>query len=143
MNPSQKGDISEAKVMAELVAQGKTVLIPWGDNDRFDFVVYNELCGGPPVFQRVQVKTGKLKNGVITFHTCSSTRKSANNEEWSHKDYTEDVDFFGVYCPQNNKSYWVPIEDVPKTLMSLRVDESKNKQAQCVNWAYDYEIDRM
>jgi hypothetical protein len=35
----RKGDAAEAHVLAALVGAGLTVLVPWGDNARYDLVV--------------------------------------------------------------------------------------------------------
>jgi len=51
-NPTSKGKTSEAILLAALVALGKSVLIPWGE-ERFDLVLYEGAR-----FVRVQCKTG-------------------------------------------------------------------------------------
>ena len=134
MNTKNIGDISEAQIIARLLLLGKTVLQPFGDNQRYDLVIDDR-----GKFIRIQVKTGKLKSGVITFNTCSSTiiRRSVVG-----KNYKGDIEFFGVYCPQNNKCYLVPITEVSNsaTKGSLRVDPTKNKQNYRCKYARDYEI---
>ena len=65
-NPTSKGKSSEARILADLTAAGKSVLVPWGE-ERFDLVIYNESGS----FTRVQVKTGCLKDGYVLFRTVS------------------------------------------------------------------------
>jgi hypothetical protein len=52
-NTKSTGDISEAVVMAEFLKAGFPVLLPFGDNQRYDMVV--EVSGR---LLRVQCKTG-------------------------------------------------------------------------------------
>lgn len=56
-HPKQRGQCSEAAILFEFTRRGVTVLEPFGDNERYDFVVEisRELY-------RVQVKTGRLTN---------------------------------------------------------------------------------
>ena len=51
---------------------------------------------------------------------------------------THDVDYFGVYCPDTDAVYLVPITDVPDRGACLRVKPTKNNQAKGVRWAMDY-----
>jgi hypothetical protein len=70
-HPKRVGDISQAKVMAALVAAGKAVLFPFGENTRYDLVIDE---GGR--FVRLQCKTGRLgARGGIKFSTpCTVLR---------------------------------------------------------------------
>lgn len=131
MNTKKKGDISELAVVAQLAKRGYSVLLPFGDSNRYDIVI--ERDGN---FERVQVKTGTLRNGAVCFRTCSSAVRSGER----HKPYIGDVDFFGVYCPQTDKCYLVPINDVVTSETYLRVEEAKNAQTKGVRWARVYEI---
>jgi hypothetical protein len=48
---------------------------------------------------------------------------------------------FGVYCPQTNRVYLVPIEECSNyNECSLRVEPAKNNQQRKVRWAKQYEI---
>ena len=134
MNTKAVGDASVAQVMASLIKKGKKVLIPFGDNDRYDFVLDDD-----GKFLRVQGKTGKLKNGVVRFLTSSTTRKS-KNAGWSKKSYHGQIDLFGVYCPQNDKCYLISIDELPNVNEAkLRVEPAK-KMKPDIRWAKDYEI---
>ena len=52
--------------------------------------------------------------------------------------YRDDVDYFGVCCPDTDAVYLVPITDVPDRGACLRVKPTKNNQAKGVRWAKDY-----
>ena len=80
----------------------------------------------------VQCKTGRLVRGAVFFATCSRTGNV-------NKDYREDgIDLFGVYCPQTDEVYLVPIDDVPSRAAHLRSTVPRNGQRKGIRWASDY-----
>ncbi|RTL07679.1 hypothetical protein EKK58_00605 [Candidatus Dependentiae bacterium] len=117
MNSKCIGDISESAVLAALVAKGKTVLTPFGDKNRYDLVVEEEGH-----FRRLQVKTGRLRDGVIMFSTHSSTRQKGQRVETS---YVGQIEEFAVYCPETKEVYLVPIDECGHTRVQLRVAEER------------------
>jgi len=128
-NPTVKGKRSEAAVLADLVAAGKSVLIPWGE-ERFDLVIYED-----GVFTRVQVKTGCLKDGFILFRTVSVCSNGTRRQP-----YLGQVDAFAVFCPELRTTYLVPAEGLPIEMASLRVAPTRNGQSVGVRWARDFEL---
>lgn len=129
MNSKAVGEISEAVVLAELIKQGKTVLLPFGDNQRYDMVVEENNN-----FTRIQVKTGRIDNGCVVFNTVSISPFTN-----VHKGYKGEADLFAVYSPDLNKVYWIPVDDAPAGSMRLRV-KNPFKASPNINWAEDYEI---
>ncbi len=67
MHPKAVGDRSEAHVLAALVELYPVVLHPWGENQRYDFVVEDDQGD----FTRIQVKTGRLRSGAVRFNAFS------------------------------------------------------------------------
>ena len=133
------GEISEAYIIARLIEIGYEVLIPYGDNLRYDLVI--EDANGK--LWRVQCKTGWMghNNSYIEFATASSyyhTRAGRTN--YSQRDYQGQIDYFAVYCATTGKIYFVPIENVGKTRAMLRLQPTKNNQEKGVRWAKDYEL---
>jgi hypothetical protein len=59
-----------------------------------------------------------------------------------HRIYEDhEIDYFGVYCPDTDAVYLVPIKDVgPRTPAYLRVEPAKNNQAKGVRCAADYQV---
>ena len=135
MNTKQIGDTSEAVVIAELIKSGKTVLLPFGDNQRYDIGIDD---GGKLI--RVQVKTGKLKNGVIIANTCSSACSTVGRTKRTRQNYKGQADLFAIYCFETNKVYLISVSDVGDVGLSLRIDAPKNNQTLGVKWAKDYEL---
>jgi hypothetical protein len=54
-NSKTVGDITQSQVMAALLKHGTKVLLPFGDNFRYDLVVEED-----GQFSRIQCETGKM-----------------------------------------------------------------------------------
>lgn len=128
-NPKTIGERSEGMVLAALLRAGKVVLQPFGDNQRYDLVIDND-----GTFIRVQCKTGRLKNGAVQFDACSSQAHRGKGKQ----DYRGQADVFGVYYPDRDEVYLVPVEEVGRTAALLRLEPSKNGQTKGVRMAADY-----
>jgi PD-(D/E)XK endonuclease len=131
-HPVDVGQRTEAIVLAELVKRGHRVLIPFGTNHRYDFV----LDMGDQ-FLRVQCKTGRLRSGRIIFKT-ESVR--SNTRVSLRRSYHGEADLFLIYCPQTDRVYALPVEEANLSEGSLRVDPTENCQSKGIRWAADYEL---
>ena len=131
MNPKDKGDRSEGMILAALLKAGKTVLTPFGDNQRYDLVTEE---GG--TFTRIQCKTGRLREGAILFNTSSRHHHRGKGAS----SYRGEIELFGVYCPDNDKVYLVPVNDVPLEQGSLRLTPPRNNQKRNIRLAENYEL---
>jgi PD-(D/E)XK nuclease superfamily protein len=65
-HPKDVGDRSTLAVMLALRAADYAVFVPFGENTRCDLVIDDGAT-----LARVQCKTGRLRNGAVTFKTCS------------------------------------------------------------------------
>lgn len=130
-NPKEIGERSEAMILALLLQAGKVVLQPFGDNQRYDLVIDED-----GKFIRIQCKTGRLKDGVIRFRTCSNHYHRGKG--WSG--YRGQADLFGVYVPELRKVYLVPVEEAPTQDAFLRLEPPKNGQEKGVRLASEYEF---
>ncbi len=119
-------------MLAELVKRGHKVLVPFGTNHRYDFVLDAEEG-----FLRVQCKTGRLYNGVIRFNTVSIR---SNTRQTFRRSYHGDADLFLIYCPETDRVYAVDVEEAASGKGALRVAPTANSQAKGVRWASDYEL---
>jgi hypothetical protein len=113
------------------------VLVPFSENQRYDLVIDegDELI-------RVQCKTGRLRQGAVRFATCSMRYHHPNNQgtrNYRHS-YEGQADLFGIYCPEIDSVYLVPVASVGKVMGYLRVHPTKNNQTKKVRWAHDYEL---
>jgi PD-(D/E)XK endonuclease len=138
-NPKAIGERSQAYITAKLLEVGYNVLIPYGDNTRYDLVI--EDADGQ--FWRVQCKTGWVENdgAYIAFKTASSYyHTKAGRTSHGRRDYRGQVEYFAVYCPDTGKVYPVPIDHVGTASANLRLLPTGNKQEKNVRWAKDYEL---
>ena len=136
-DPNLIGAITQAKVTAALVAAGKCVLTPVVNVRPYDLVIEDDGR-----FSRVQCKTGRLFRGAVLFRT-HRLRAARRETGWVRRitDYTGAVDFFGVYCPDNEGVYLVPISEVTThQVCCLRVEAARNNQNKRIRWAKEYEV---
>ena len=125
------GNISEAKALSLFMELGYRVSIPFGTGCSYDYV----LDDGAKLL-RVQVKTGRLRQGCVHFAAWSHNGARGSQRK---KKYTMRADLFAVYCPDNNKVYLVPVEDVALE-GRLRIETPRNGMVKGIRWAAPYEI---
>jgi len=136
--PTRKGNIAEAAVTLALIRNGYSVLIPVGDGHRYDLVTEDDNG----VFQRVQVKMGRLRNGAIIFNTESTrtTGDTTGGVRIIRQSYIGQIDVFAVYCPELDKTYLISPEACAAGRGSLRVEATRNGQSKGVCMAEAYEL---
>jgi PD-(D/E)XK endonuclease len=137
-HPKAKGDRTTLAVMLALQDVGYAILLPFGENTRYDLVIDDGKR-----LSRMQCKTGRLRGGRVLFNTCSCYGHHMN-PGMSRRDYRGQIDYFAVHCPDTDGVYLIPIEAVPnKSGGSLRVEPPRNNQRQYVRWAADFELMRV
>ena len=45
-----------------------------------------------------------------------------------------------MLCPGTNRVYALPVDEVPKSSCTLRVDPTSNSREDGIRWAADYEL---
>ena len=130
MTSKKKGSACVGAVIGKLLKSGHVVLLPLGDNERYDLVT--EDNGN---FQRIQCKLGKLIAGAVRFRTCSTNLEKG---KWKQVGYKGQIEKFGVYCPDLDSVYLIPVEDVPDREACLRVEPSGNRQEKGIREASQY-----
>ena len=134
-HPKDIGDRSALAVIWALRGRGYDVLVPFGENTRYDIVIDDGEC-----LAKVQCKTGRLRNGAIAFKVCSSYAHHPNPKN-RFRPYGDEVDYFGVYCPDNGGVYLVPSDELPNRFqVLLRVEPPRNSQRLHVRFAAAYEV---
>lgn len=124
--------------MLALQSRGFPILIPFGENTRYDLVI--DWDGR---FARVQCKTGRLRRGAVRFPTCSAYGHH-RYPACARRDYRGDIDYFAVYCPETSGVYLIPIDDVPTSTQGcLRITPARNNQSQGIREAREFEIARI
>lgn len=125
----QKGDIAEAFVTYILKKNGFNVLIPWGEDNRYDLVA--EKNG---VFKRIQVKYVTPNNG-----TLGVSIRSSNNYNIIHYSKKE-IDIIAAYNSKNSKVYFIPLNSTRNiSSCRLRLRPAKNMQKKYIVMASKYE----
>ena len=131
MNSYQKGNLSEAKIVAKLLELNKLVFKPVGEGYRYDLLIDNS----DGTYTRVQCKTARLnRSGCIIFATGS---RGGHNKS-KNKGYHNEADVFMIYSKHTDKVYLVPVENASKSSMMLRITKPK-KVIDNIKWADDYE----
>ena len=128
MQTGERGNLSEARVLAALVDAGYFVSVPFGSGHKYDFVIDDTVR-----LFRVQCKTGRVKNGVLLFNAYSQSGNGSVK-----MNYRGLADLFAVLNPESDKVYLLPVDDVGVTVVSLRLNPPGNKQVQGIRWAESY-----
>lgn len=135
-NTKHLGDVSEMKIATRLMELGYSVLNPIGDNDPYDLVFEDE--NGE--LQKVQCKTGRtVADGRALKFSVSSQSRHKSSERYT---YHGQIDYFGVYYPENQKAYLVPFDEVSNCSYNarLRIEASKNNQSKRVRFAKEFKL---
>jgi len=119
LSTTDKGNIAEHAVTADLLSREYIVLFPLGGQPHYDLV--SEKDGK---FLKIQVKYVKPKKGVLGIRLY--TVIGQDGKENNHKDK---VDIYAVYNPDNKTVYYLYMVDFPNSKqINLRVTETKNSQ---------------
>lgn len=128
-----KGLITELQLQCQLyfIKLGYDVLIPLGDNSRYDIVI--DLNKN---FTRIYVKTCRNIGTGIQFSSRSS--RSNTKKVYSEKYSKEEIDYFATYY--NGKCYLIPVEECSydKTLSF----SNKKVNQYPVSFIDDYEAEK-
>ena len=136
LNSKQKGNVTELECMLAFMKMGYNVLTPYGDCERYDFVVdINNML------YRIQVKTARANENkeYIEFNTSS---QSTLNGKKVHYAYNENqIDYFMTFYEQ--QAYLIPVQETSVREKRLRFKPPKNGQVKGITFAKDYELERM
>lgn len=132
MTTKRLGILGELKALAMFAEYSIPVYIPYGDNERVDFIA--EFNGR---LQRIQVKsTDGYSEGKMIFKTNSV---SVNTKQVIEREYSEyDVDYFVFYCKKLDQLYILSIKEVPNSHLYLRIEPPANNQTKGIKFAKDY-----
>lgn len=134
INTATIGRISEFRFKAKILELGYDTLTPDTDALPYDFIIEKNKK-----FYKIQVKTGRItKPGVIRFNTCGTM---CNMTKMIKKTYRGKIDYFGVYCLENEGYYLIPVNKAGTREMCLRIDKPKNNNKKNINWAKDYTVE--
>lgn len=131
---TSKGDLAELEVAMALMRAGRKVLRPFSTGLRYDLVIDD----GQRRFTRIQCKMGILRDGAVQFRLYSVNV----SRRFVPRTYRGEVDAFGVYCPQTEACYLVPMSELSANaaFACLRTEPARNGQAAGIRLASDYMI---
>ena len=135
MNSKQKGNITELEAMLAFIKLGYNVLTPYGDCERYDFVV--DVNGK---FIRVQAKTSNTEDDGASFKFSCRSCNRKDGKIVHHTYSNEEIDYFVTTF--NGKCYLVPVEEcsVEKT---LRFCYPQSGQKKGITLAEEYELEKV
>jgi hypothetical protein len=135
LTPSQRGAAAEAAISLAAVELGLVVLLPRGEGGRYDLVIDLE-----PKLLRVQCKLAQHLTGVLCVRVSTSRYTPRGYVRTSYN--AEEIDAIGAYSPELRRCFLIPVDEVSgHRALHLRVDPTKNNQAERIKWARDYEFD--
>lgn len=118
-------------MLAAFAKRGFEVLVPFGDGHPYDLAVELETS-----MLRVQCKRAWPSKGCLTFNSHST------DHGHGRRSYLGLADIFGIYFPQNDNVYLVPVHEIVSVKGSLRLEPTRNNQRRGVRFAADYQMDR-
>jgi hypothetical protein len=132
VHPKERGEITEAAVIATLIEYRYSVSVPFGDNQRYDLIVDDGTA-----LHRVQVKTARDEalGESIAFRTSSQHCITAKRTT-----YEGQIEAFIAYLPRTRTCYWIPIDECLGRDKMLRLVPARNNQRHGVRMAADYEL---
>lgn len=132
-NSKYKGNVTEMQSMLAFMKLGYNVLTPYGDCERYDFVV--DYKGK---FLKIQCKTSSpIEENVSYRFSCRSTHK-INGQMKMEKYEANEIDYFATCI--GDKTYLIPLSECGSDKI-LRFIAPKNGQIRGVNFAKDYELE--
>ena len=134
MHTKRLGNIGELKALATFAQYEIPVFIPYGEAERVDFIAdFNNKLN------RIQVKsTANIIDGVLKFGLRST---AVNTTTAKANIYTsEEIDYFVLYCLENDELYIISIDEAPATQIMLRTVPPNSNQIAGVRYAKDYSL---
>jgi hypothetical protein len=129
------GNLGELKAMAKFAEYSIPIYIPFGETERSDFIA--DFNGA---LNKIQVKsTEKIVDGKMIFNLRSTSVNTVSNK--SHCYNETEIDYFVLYCKENDGLYIINVQDAPRTGLYLDVSDfsSDNKM---IRQAIEYELGR-
>ena len=131
MSTITRGNAAESGVLNALVRAGLHVMVPFGGGSPFDLIAVTP----EGTLYRLQVKSGRVRNGCVIFNTCSTDHGRGRQH------YRGRADFIAAYVAALDRVFVVPVEECPAYVCSLRLSPPRNNQRRRVRLASDYALE--
>jgi hypothetical protein len=134
LTPSQKGAVAEAAITAMAIQLGLVVLRPLCEGRRYDLAIDLE-----PELLRVQCKLARRLAGVLLVGLATNRYTPGGYVSTSYT--PNEVDVIAAYSPELHRGFLIPISEASgRRAIHLRLEPTRNNQAQRIKWARDYEF---
>jgi hypothetical protein len=133
MTTVARGNAAEAAVLHALASAGIHVLVPFGDGLAFDLAAVMPNDGS---IVRIQVKSGRIRNGCVRFNTCGSDHGAGR------QDYRGRADALAVHVNESGAVYMIAVDDCPAYTCQLGLGSPRNNQHIGVRLAENYSLQR-
>lgn len=134
VNTKSVGNKAESVILSCFVKHNIPVLLPFGDNEKYDLVI--DINGR---FQSVQVKNRLLKEGKIMV----DLRHRIGVKRIKYETYFNKVDFIAVWCEKINRCFLMPLERIGKKT-SITLDKPKNNSSITkVIWSDEFDFEKV
>lgn len=136
MSTKKIGTLLENEVELALRKSGASVSLPRGDDEPYDLVA--DINGK---LYRIQVKASRTRNNGESFSfNCTHVKRGGAGTRLNIPYEDGEIDYFAtVYKDQ---SYLVPSREC-RLEKQLRIAPMRNKRKYAINWAKDYELERV
>jgi hypothetical protein len=126
--------VAEARITGAAIELGLTVLRPLCEGRRYDLIIDLE-----PELLRVQCKLARRRAGVLSIGVATNRYTPRGYVSTSYT--ADEIDAVGVYSPELRRCFLVPVDQVAgRRALHLRLDPTRNNQAERIKWARDYEF---
>jgi hypothetical protein len=136
LTTDQKGVVAETAIAHAAAKLGIPVFRPLAPQ-RYDFVFDFGTR-----FVRVQCKWA-VHMGAVVLVRCRRCRRGRDG--LIHAGYSPDeIDAFAAYCAELERCFYLPVDLVRgRKAIHLRLAAARNNQRTGVNWADDFDFDRL
>lgn len=131
-----KGDLAVAKTILNLRKHGIYTCLPISEHLPFDLIA---VMPDMRTLRRVQVKY-RADTGVGAFDISFRSNYYDSKKIYSKKVDLDEIDTYGVYCPDSRDCYYLRVDEIPLNAISLsmRLRPAKNGQKKDIWLASDY-----
>ena len=136
LTSDQKGAIAESSIAAAAIKLGIGVYKPLFEGGRYDLIF------DTGILVRVQCKWAVRQGDVVLVrcYSCRRTRDGLIRRLYS----AADIDAFAAYCADTDRCYLLPFARFEgRSQILLRLAPTSNNQQSGVNWARDFELERL
>ena len=136
MNTSQLGNIGEVNTLRILVEHNIPVYMPYGDGNEVDLIaIINNKC------VKIQVKTTEKvhDNTLMTWRLGKQAGFHGSKVQYDE----QSIDYFALYCAENDTLCFVPNTKGMSMSYSIRTNNYEGTRINTMHFVSDFTVDKM